>query len=104
MALFEGKKSSIDINDTMSDDDVVTFDVPPRFLFFSSKVLNPYYFFSAKSFFGASARITRTLASFPFSPSLFLGNAIISIQRQLAEMSFPCKFFLFPTPSVFPFP
>ena len=36
MAVFEGKKSSNDIinNDTMSDDEVVAFYVPPRYLFF----------------------------------------------------------------------
>ena len=34
MAVFEGKKSSNDIiiNDTMSDDEVVASDVPPRYL------------------------------------------------------------------------
>ena len=34
LAIFEGKKSSNDItnNDTISDDDVVAFYVPPRFL------------------------------------------------------------------------
>ena len=35
MAIFEGKRSSNDImtNDTMSDDEVVASDVPPRYLF-----------------------------------------------------------------------
>ena len=35
MAIFEGKKSSHDIenNDTMSDDEVVASYVPPRYLF-----------------------------------------------------------------------
>ena len=34
MAVFEDKKSSNDIiiNDTMSDDEVVASDVPPRYL------------------------------------------------------------------------
>ena len=36
-AIFEGKKSSnvITRNDTMSDDEVVASDVPPRYLLFS---------------------------------------------------------------------
>ena len=36
MAVFEGKKSSNDIlnNGTMSADEVVASDVPPRYLFF----------------------------------------------------------------------
>ena len=40
MAVFEGKKSLNDIiiNDTMSDDEVVASDVPPRYLFPSSLV------------------------------------------------------------------
>ena len=35
MAIFEGKRSSNDImtNNTMSDDEVVASDVPPRYLF-----------------------------------------------------------------------
>ena len=39
MAVFEGKKSSNDItiNDTMSDDEVVASDVPPRYLFFFTR-------------------------------------------------------------------
>ena len=37
MAVVEGEKSSTDIayNGTMSDDEVVASDVPPRYLFFS---------------------------------------------------------------------
>ena len=39
MAVFEGKKSSNDIiNDTMSDDEVVTSDEPQRYLLFSFRV------------------------------------------------------------------
>ena len=41
MAVFEGKKSSNDIinNDTISDDEVVASDVPPRYLFFLTLIL-----------------------------------------------------------------
>ena len=41
MAVFEGKKSSNDtlINDTMSDDEEVTSDVPPRYLLPSKMVI-----------------------------------------------------------------
>ena len=41
MAVFEGKKSSNDliINDTMSDDELVASDVPPRYLFLEMTLL-----------------------------------------------------------------
>ena len=45
MAVFEDKKSSNDIiiNDTMSDDEVVASDVPPRYLFIHIRFLFTTY-------------------------------------------------------------
>ena len=53
MAVFEGKKSSNDIiiNDTMSDDELVASDVPPRYLLLDVRRAK-YGMWSRWSYFG----------------------------------------------------